>query len=78
MKQFLIGSLIGMASGLVVGGIVVARNKKLSHKINEGLDCAEEKIKDAKAAIEKKLKNCKNNDDNKNNCESDSNSNVCC
>ena len=79
MKEFLIGSMIGTAAGFVIGGILVARNKKLSKKINDGIDNAEEKIKDAKDALEKKLKNCKIGEDkNEDPCKCDPNSNVCC
>ena len=79
MKEFLIGSFIGTMTGLVVGGIMVARNKKLSRKINEGIDNAEDKIKEAKDALEKKLKNCKIGENNKcQPCECAPNSNVCC
>ena len=34
MKEFLLGSVIGTAAGFVIGGIMVARDKKLSNKIN--------------------------------------------
>lgn len=81
MKEFLIGSLLGTMAGLVVGGIMVARNKKLSNKINQGIDNAEQKVKDAKDAIEKKLKECKIGEENnsmKQKCESDPSSKVCC
>jgi len=79
MKEFFIGTLIGSMTGLVVGGIMVARNKKLSNKINQGIDKVEEKVKDAKDALQKKLKNCKIGEDEKSsNCECDPNSNVCC
>ena len=79
MKEFLIGSIIGMSAGFVVGGIMVARNKKLSNKINQGIDKAEDKLIEAKDALEKKLKNCKIGEEKKEEQSNlDSNSNVCC
>lgn len=59
MKEFLIGSLIGTAVGLCVGGAVVAKNKKLSNKISEGLDTAKAKFAKAKDDIEQKIEECK-------------------
>lgn len=79
MKEFLIGSIIGVSIGFVTGGILVARNKKLSKKINDGIDMAEDKLKDAKESLEKKLKNCKIGEDKKSeNCECDADGKVCC
>ncbi len=69
MKEFFTGLGMGLAAGLLTGGIVVARNKKLSNKINDGLDMAEEKLEDAKNAIAKKLKNCKCEGENSQNLE---------
>lgn len=79
MKEFLIGSLIGTTAGLIIGGVMVARNKKLSSKINQGLDNAEEKLQEAKQTIQKKLKECKIGEEKKaQEPECDPNSNVCC
>jgi len=79
MKEFLLGSVIGTAAGFVIGGIMVARDKKLSNKINSGIEKTEEKLKEAKDAAIKKLKECKVGDEEKvESCECDPTSKVCC
>ena len=45
MKHILVGMLFGAVAGLSAGAIAVARNKKLSNKINSTIDSGEEKIK---------------------------------
>lgn len=78
MKEFLIGSLVGMSAGLVVGGIMVAKNKKLSTKINDGIDKAEQKFNEIKNAASKKFKECNcNNQTDSLSSECDPNSKVC-
>lgn len=59
MENLLKGMLWGFAIGAVVSGIMVAKNKKLARKINEGIDDAEEKIQDMKENIEEKIKESK-------------------
>lgn len=78
MKEFLIGSLIGTAAGLIVGGVMVAKNKQLSNKINDGTNKAQQKIQELKDSICQKLKGCECGD-NSNNCqpECDPNSKIC-
>lgn len=55
MENFCRGMCWGIAAGLVVGGIVVAKNKNLSSKIRKGLGIAEEKMQEAKEFIEEKV-----------------------
>ncbi len=79
MKEFLLGSVIGTAAGFVIGGIMVARDKKLSSKINSGIEKAEEKLKETKDATIKKLKECKVGEEEKSeSCDCDPTSKVCC
>ena len=68
MGYFCKGVLIGMAAGVCVGAIVVAKNKKLSNKLKEGLVTAEGKIKEIKDNLSDKI--------NEFSCES-SNCNCC-
>ena len=79
MKEILISLMVGAAAGFVVGGIMVARDKKLANKISDGVEKAEDKLKEVKDAAVKKLKDCKIGEDKKN-CEEicDPNSKVCC
>ena len=60
MKDFCNGVIWGVLIGTCAGAILVAKNKKLSSKIKEGLDITEDKIKETKQAIEEKLnqENC--------------------
>ena len=67
MGYFCKGVLIGMAAGVCVGAIVVAKNKKLSNKLKEGLVTAEGKIKEIKDNLSDKI--------NEFSCES---SDCCC
>ncbi len=55
MKNFCEGILWGMLAGVCVGAVIVAKNKKLSKKIKDGLDVTEEKIMETKEALEEKL-----------------------
>lgn len=59
MENFCRGMCWGIAAGLVVGGIVVAKNKNLSSKIRKGLGIAEEKMQEAKEFIEEKIEETK-------------------
>ena len=54
MENFCRGMCWGIAAGLVVGGIVVAKKKNLASKIRKGLGIAEEKMQEAKEFIEEK------------------------
>jgi len=55
MKNFCEGILWGMLAGVCIGAAVVAKNKKLSKKIRDGLEVTEEKIAETKEALEEKL-----------------------
>ena len=52
MGDFLKGAIIGTLAGVCVGAIVVAKNKKLSNKLKEGIDTAEEKFEKIKKGFE--------------------------
>ena len=54
IENYCRGVLFGMLAGVCVGAIVVAKNKKLSKKINEGFDLAVEKVEDIKESLEEK------------------------
>ena len=54
MENYCRGLLLGMVAGACIGMVVVARNKKLSKKINEGYEMAMDKAEDIKEAIEDK------------------------
>ena len=55
MENFCRGACWGMVAGIVVGGIIVAKNKKLACKIREGLSTAEDKIEEVKDSIVEKM-----------------------
>ena len=55
MENFCRGACWGMLAGVIVGGILVARNRKLANKIREGLWNAENKIEEVKDTIAEKL-----------------------
>ena len=55
MENFCKGMVWGLVIGACVGMVVVARNKKLSHKIKDGIEITEEKLKETKQAIEEKI-----------------------
>lgn len=55
MEDFIKGSLMGIAAGMIIGGIVVAKNKKLASKIRDGLNKAEDKIQEVKEDLQEKM-----------------------
>lgn len=55
MKNFCEGLLWGTLIGTCVGAVIVAKNKKLSKKLKDGLEVTEEKIMETKQALEEKL-----------------------
>ena len=55
MKNFCEGLLWGVLIGTCIGSVIVAKNKKLSKKLKDGIDVAEEKIMETKQALEEKL-----------------------
>lgn len=55
MENLCKGLMWGFALGMVVGGIAVAKNKKLANKIKSGLSGASEKFEEAKEMIEEKI-----------------------
>ena len=55
MGNFLKGALIGTLAGVCIGAIVVAKNRKLSNKLKEGIVTAEGKIIEIKNSIEDTL-----------------------
>ena len=56
MKDALTGGIIGLAAGMVIGGIVVSKNKKLATKIDKGTDKIAETFEDMKEEAEEKIK----------------------
>ena len=59
MENFCKGVTFGLISGMVIGGIVVAKNKNLAQKIKKGLGIAEEKMQEAKEFVEEKVEEIK-------------------
>ena len=72
MGNFLKGAIFGTLAGVCIGAIVVAKNKKLSNKLKEGIVTAEGKIIEIKNSIEDTF----SNDDAKNS-ESGDNTKYC-
>lgn len=75
MENFCRGMGWGVALGVCIGGIIVAKNRRLANKIKEGLSDMEDKIEEAKDNIAEKLQetdcNCLFDDGkqkSKNNC----------
>lgn len=61
MENLCKGAILGFAMGLVVGGIVVAKNKKLATKIKDGTKIAETKIEEAKDMFKEKMESGESN-----------------
>lgn len=55
MENFCKGLAWGMLAGVCVGAIVVAKNKKLSNKVKEGVSMAEEKFQEVKNSLDDKI-----------------------
>lgn len=55
MGDFCKGAAIGMLAGVAVGAIIVAKNKKLSNKLKQGVDAAEDKFMEVKNSLEDKI-----------------------
>ena len=69
MENFFSGLIIGATIGMCVGGIAVARNRRLAHKINTGINNVEDKLDEARENLVDKLQECDCNcnfDDQKN------------
>lgn len=69
MENFCKGVTIGLVTGMIIGGVVVAKNKKLANKIKECVAATEEKIEEAKEFIEEKIE--------ENKCDCSSSNNNC-
>ena len=61
MENLCKGAILGFAMGLVVGGIVGAKNKKLATKIKDGTKIAETKIEEAKDMFKEKMESGESN-----------------
>lgn len=61
MENFCRGLGFGMVTGVIIGGIVVAKNRKLANKIKEGLSDAETKMEEVKDNIAEKLQESESN-----------------
>ena len=68
MENFCKGLVFGAVVGMCVGGIIVAKNKKLANKIKDGVCTASEKLEEAKDAIIEKFEE-KSRKEKKSNCE---------
>ncbi len=64
MGDFCKGALFGMAVGVCVGAVVVAKNKKLANKIKSCMQSTETKLMDAKDMIEEKIQEAEENSEN--------------
>lgn len=58
MEEFLKGVMLGAVVGACVASVVVAKNKKLSGKIREGINTASEKLSEAKETLIDKMQEC--------------------
>lgn len=52
-------AIVGMGIGIVVGGIIVSKNKKLASKIDQGTDKASDKLMELKDQAEQKMQEVK-------------------
>ena len=73
MDNYCRGAMLGLISGMVIGGIIVAKHKNLAAKIRKGLGIAEEKMQEAKEFIEEKIEESKMEFESKGLCEDCSN-----
>ena len=71
MENFCKGMIWGVLVGTCVGAVIVAKNKKLSRKLKEGLEVTGDKIKETKQILEEKL----NQDDDDYDCFGEKNTN---
>ena len=55
MENFCKGLGLGFAAGLILGGVMVAKNKKLQNKIKACMSGASEKFEEAKTMLEDKI-----------------------
>lgn len=68
MENFCRGLVWGGIIGMVIGGVIVAKNKKLAGKIREKMSSAEEKLNEAKDNLIEKLQECDCCDSSNKNC----------
>ena len=68
MENYCRGAMLGLVSGMVIGGIIVAKHKNLAAKIRKGLGIAEEKMQEAKEFIEEKIEETKMEFEGKGEC----------
>ncbi len=59
MENFCKGVTFGLISGMVIAGVIVAKNKKLAGKIRDFAGVAEEKLQEAKEFVEEKIEESK-------------------
>ena len=59
MKDYLGCGIICLGLGMVIGGIVVAKNKKLAKGIDDGTDKIVETAEDIKDNMQQKIKKAK-------------------
>lgn len=63
MENLCKGAIFGLAVGMVIGGVLVAKNKKLAGKVKEGVDMAEQKMEKAKDMVKEKIEECQDKND---------------
>lgn len=59
IKDCVKSGIIGLGLGMVLGGILVAKNKKLATKIDQCTDTASDKLMELKDQAEKKINDAK-------------------
>lgn len=64
MKYFCKGALVGVITGMLVGAVVVVKNKKLANGIKENLEKAEKKVSETAQKVMKKIKEKKQEKEN--------------
>ncbi len=75
MGDFCKGAAFGMLVGVCVGGIIVAKNKKLANQIKSKMQTAEEKIMEAKEMVEEKIQEAQENSEQSESSSSSTSSN---
>lgn len=59
MENCIKSTIVGIGIGMVIGGIIVAKNKKLANKIDQGTDKASDKLMELKDQAEQKMQEVK-------------------
>ena len=65
MKDVITSGIIGIGIGMVIGGIIVAKNKKLAGKIDKGTDKITNAFEEIKTDAKEKIEHAKQKNQNK-------------